>query len=297
MSGQGDITKKPFVAFYVVAHPDDWFYFANTCISDAQEADSFVIILMTAGDAGKLRWGETREHALRKTAVNLLLIKDGYSGPLDSFEEEAKHSTEGYSCFTVSSTNMSVKIYTFRLPDGNIDGNGFPLTKYQSLQKCYQDKVTIQQQELRHPKEGHTLFTVKEYQYDELVSKVKEIVVKECKKNGIQDFEDVLINSTHPKEGEHADHRIVGRLSLDVSKILGCKVCLWDDYRDAEHDPNLDTFTIVGKGLLLGAYTSAIHTHDPLTFGSDGISSWKWLCYNVKLFEGKGADYEEEKVN
>jgi hypothetical protein len=78
---------------------------------------------------------------------------------------------------------------------------------------------------------------------------------------------------------------------------LDCHVTLWADYSDSAHEANLDSYTTVGKGLLLGAYTSAIHEQNPLAFGSDGTSSWKWLCYNEALYQGKGRDYQEEAAS
>eukprot|EP01126_Amoeba_proteus_P005285 TRINITY_DN1174_c0_g1_i9.p1 TRINITY_DN1174_c0_g1~~TRINITY_DN1174_c0_g1_i9.p1 ORF type:complete len:260 (+),score=28.53 TRINITY_DN1174_c0_g1_i9:269-1048(+) len=232
-----------------------------------------------------------REYALCKTAINLLLINDGYEGPLNSFSQEADDYDEGYSTFTARSNTMTVRIYTFRLPDGNIDGSGFQVNRHQSLHKCYEGAIIINQHHFQNCESKRSTSKPREYNFDELVKMICEIVQSECHDFGIKDIESVVINTTHPTRGCHSDHRVVGRLSLLVAKELKCFVKMWADYTDADHASNLDPYTIIGKGLLLGAYTSAIHDINPFAFGSDGVSSWKWCSYNEVLFFGRGSEY------
>lgn len=44
---------------------------------------------------------------------------------------------------------MTVRLYTFRLPDGNINGDGFDKTGHQSLHKCLLNGTPIRQLKLR----------------------------------------------------------------------------------------------------------------------------------------------------
>eukprot|EP01126_Amoeba_proteus_P005283 TRINITY_DN1174_c0_g1_i7.p1 TRINITY_DN1174_c0_g1~~TRINITY_DN1174_c0_g1_i7.p1 ORF type:complete len:255 (+),score=22.66 TRINITY_DN1174_c0_g1_i7:269-1033(+) len=160
-----------------------------------------------------------REYALCKTAINLLLINDGYEGPLNSFSQEADDYDEGYSTFTARSNTMTVRIYTFRLPDGNIDGSGFQVNRHQSLHKCYEGAIIINQHHFQNCESKRSTSKPREYNFDELVKMICEIVQSECHDFGIKDIESVVINTTHPTRGCHSDHRVVGRLSLLVAKV------------------------------------------------------------------------------
>jgi hypothetical protein len=159
-----------------------------------------------------------REAALRKTAINLLLINDGYEGPLDSFEEDTDESLDGPSRFFLSSSRMSVKIFAFRLPDGNLDGSGFEMTERQSLLGVLEGGRRIRQQDLSEFPGKEEKFTGKEYGWEELKGAVREIVEAEAREQG-EDVKNLVINSTHPVKGEHSDHRVAGKISLEVAKV------------------------------------------------------------------------------
>jgi len=113
------------LAFYVSAHQDDWQLFrGQQAYTDlASSAKKVVFIYMTAGDAGQTNgfWEAREQGAL--AAVRESLPDAPMTISIAGFKG---HPILRYTC------RNSVS-YFFRLPDGNIHGNGFLAYHNQSL--------------------------------------------------------------------------------------------------------------------------------------------------------------------
>ncbi|HEX3682020.1 MAG TPA: PIG-L family deacetylase [Bryobacteraceae bacterium] len=111
------------VCLYVVAHQDDWQLFhGQQAFADLQETGNRVVfIYTTAGDAGRTDgWWQARE----------LGALAAQGAPLANLETVAinGHSVSLHEAGSFAS-------YHLRLPDGNVDGSGFPSTGNVSLEK------------------------------------------------------------------------------------------------------------------------------------------------------------------
>lgn len=116
------------LCYYVVAHQDDWqLFYGQQAFSDLAEADARVVfIYTTAGDAGESEewWWAREQGALAAQALpggcslpqhpDAVLIND--------------HRIAAYDSGSVISYHM-------RLPDGNVNGDGFEKTSNVSLEK------------------------------------------------------------------------------------------------------------------------------------------------------------------
>ncbi|HTD80638.1 MAG TPA: hypothetical protein VK723_00665 [Thermoplasmata archaeon] len=119
---------------YVHAHEDDWQLFESpNTYYDYQAGHHLLFIYVTAGDAGNGvgYWG-AREQA--SEASLQWLIGTTFSGT--SAFETVCYTDTSFVCHDVwrYTLNRTVSFY-MRLPDGNSDGNGFPSTGFQSLEK------------------------------------------------------------------------------------------------------------------------------------------------------------------
>jgi hypothetical protein len=117
----------PDTVFYVNAHADDALFFRGEGLyTDLHTPEvKTVHVLVTAGDAGRTDgWWETRETALLEATAGTLT-----PGPVTSARVTVNgHRVQRY-------TAPTWVVYALRLPDGNLDGNGFPATGNRSLTK------------------------------------------------------------------------------------------------------------------------------------------------------------------
>ena len=115
---------------YIVAHADDWQLFMQPpAHSDLVEPGcKTVIIIVTAGEAGmgEQFWRAREEGS--KSSVRFCLAPHG---AID--EAPGSKQIDGHMIGVWSANNTIT--YFLRLPDGNLDGNGFEASGFQSLTK------------------------------------------------------------------------------------------------------------------------------------------------------------------
>lgn len=118
------------VSFYIIAHADDWQIFMQPNIyNDLIASDcKIVIIITTAGDAGfdNIFWSAREEGT--KSSIRFAVAPHKEIIELSGKREINQHT------ISFCSLNNSTT-YFLRLPDGNIDGNGFPSKNNHSLTK------------------------------------------------------------------------------------------------------------------------------------------------------------------
>jgi LmbE family N-acetylglucosaminyl deacetylase len=121
------------VVFFVSAHPDDALLFRGDVLyGDLHIPDYRVVhIVVTAGDAGRTDgWWQVRESgavdALRATTAPDLV----QGGKVDiNGMPVSLYETSYWAC------------YCLRLPDGGLDGNGFPATENRSLSRLQAGQI------------------------------------------------------------------------------------------------------------------------------------------------------------
>ncbi|KAL4951407.1 putative deacetylase LmbE-like domain-containing protein [Aspergillus filifer] len=170
----------------IVAHQDDDLLFLSPDLLHYIQINHEVrTVFLTAGDAGREAsyWQDREEgvrtaYALMSDSPNSWAQKDagipGHKAPL--FELE---------------TNPSVSLVFLRLPDGDLEGQGFEVTGGESLQKLWEGKITSIQ----------TVSGSSSYNKDELIDSLVHL---------ISDFHPERVHTLdyvhHYGDGDHSDH-------------------------------------------------------------------------------------------
>jgi LmbE family N-acetylglucosaminyl deacetylase len=116
----------------IVAHQDDDILFMNPDLYHQLQAGACVrSVYLTAGDAGggQLYW-LGREEGSKAAYASMLGIKDP-----QWVSRTVKLSNTSYVTIAKLKNNTQVTLVFLHLPDGNIDGQGFKATKFESLVK------------------------------------------------------------------------------------------------------------------------------------------------------------------
>jgi hypothetical protein len=130
---------------YVSAHPDDWQLFMNpNAYHDLQNTENKVIFLhTTAGDAGS-GTGNTSYYLAREEgslrAIRFLCNSINYELRQGNQMNGTQVIINGHSLLRYSYANAVV--YFLRLPDGNFNGEGYPLHNHSSLKHFYEGSGT-----------------------------------------------------------------------------------------------------------------------------------------------------------
>lgn len=124
------------VSFYIVAHADDWqlFMYPNVYNDIMADSNKTVFIITTAGDAGrKENYWLAREEGAKSSLRYCLASSKCFA------QSEGRKVFNGHSVYYWCADNAA--IYFMRLPDGNLDGSGFPLYNFQSTSKLKSGKI------------------------------------------------------------------------------------------------------------------------------------------------------------
>ena len=123
--------------FNVVAHEDDDLLFMNPTLDhDIAAGDCVRTVYLTSGDDGRgYDYLLQRQHG-SEAAYDTML------GTPQDWVAERQSIAANTSILTVTpSNNPRVSLIFLRLPDGNLNGNGFAATQYQSLQKLWDGAI------------------------------------------------------------------------------------------------------------------------------------------------------------
>ncbi|CAN5257268.1 hypothetical protein BH11BAC5_BH11BAC5_20470 [soil metagenome] len=241
------------VAFYIVAHADDWqlFFYPDVAKEFYTSNCKVVFIITTAGDAGmgEQFWRAREEGS--KSSIRFCLA------PFSAIEE-----TIGWRTVNGHAVNRSVinntTSYFLRLPDGNLDGRGFASTGYNTL-ATLEHGITTQ------------IETVdKSALYDgwlDLVATLEAIIQIETEKkvNGILSY---LNPCTSSNPNDHPDHASTGRAIQAMSIVHTLHQQLFTGYNLPNCGDLLKHNDVFWKAGMMAAYEKAV-------FDSCGYSTLK----------------------
>ena len=128
---------------FVAAHPDDWQLFMNPnayhAVADSNQ--TVIFLHLTAGDAGlamENKYTLAREEGSKRAIrfmVNAAWPKNRLGSDMDEkWKPIGEHQILSYSYRNTAS-------YFLRLPDGYVDGSGYPVHNFHSLQKLMDGEV------------------------------------------------------------------------------------------------------------------------------------------------------------
>jgi len=226
--------KPDKVSFYFAAHEDDWQLFMNpSAFQDVLDgASKTVFVHVTAGDAGlgtgqgnrKRPYYLARENGAQE-AVRFMADTDHEP----SVRNESSAMVNAHRIFRIAYRNTVS--YFLRVPDGNIKGEGFADTGFQSLLRLHKGAIAKMT-----AVDGST-----EYRgWDDLVRTVRAIVDAERGRASL-----VQINVAETDQAinpdDHADHLMTAQAALDAVKDMACvRRVSYVDYASAKLPENLN---------------------------------------------------------
>jgi hypothetical protein len=250
------------ISVFVMAHADDCQLFMQpqmfTNLTDEKRKNVFIIT--TAGDAGfEEKFWKAREEGM-KSSVRFCLATLG-----EIVETTGSEQFNGH-LISFCKINNSI-VYFLRLPDGNLDNEGFASTNYQSLQKLRNEKISS-----ITAIDKSTSYTA----WQDLQNTLKEIILFES--SGISRR---LLHYLNPDESknvhDHADHINTGHALQMIHSSDGFEKKLFNGYCTADHPKNLDSKELFWKAAMFAAYEKAVFDAGGYsTLREDTIQYCKW---------------------
>jgi hypothetical protein len=241
------------VAFYIVAHADDWqlFFYPDLAKEFHTSNCKVVFIITTAGDAGMgEHFWQAREEG-SKSSIRFCLA------PFSAIEETVGLRTVNGHAINCSVINNTTS-YFLRLPDGNLDGSGFASTGYNTLATFERGKTTHIE-----TVDGGAVYNG----WLDLVSTIESIIHIETEKKIV-----AVLNYLNPCQlsnpNDHADHASTGRAIQAMQAEHTFHQRLFTGYNLPNCGNLLEHNDIFWKAGMMAAYEKAV-------FDSCGYSTFK----------------------
>lgn len=241
------LKSQPITSVYVSAHPDDWQLFMNpNAYLDIKKSNKVIFIHMTAGDVGLGQQNlflAREEGSLRAIRFLSNIANDG--NIMGSYIEDTRVMFNGHQL--IRKPYYNTVSYFLRLPDGNLDGTGFPKNHFFSLEKFYKKNIPY----LKSIDGNNTYFGL-----GDLQKTLEKIIAFESEKT-----KEVIINipddSCVYNPGDHSDHIYSSKLfqSIDINKaqyrlyqgyVTGAKK---QNINNKEHAINVGTWGATSSGM------------------------------------------------
>lgn len=221
------------VAFYFVAHEDDWQLFMNpSAFYDVLDAATrTVFIHLTAGDAGLGTNTGGRKHpyyAARENGVeNAIRFMADSDNRAPGETGVSMPAFSGRQIRRVSYRNTAA--YFLRLPDGGTEGDGYAGTGHQSLQRLAQGQIRA-----LTAIDGSASYA----SWSDLTATLRGIVDTE---SGQAPAIHLHVPETDSKlnPGDHPDHYMTARVALDATEGLNAHRVHYVGYSSAKSPENL----------------------------------------------------------
>ena len=123
-------------SMYVVAHEDDSILFQNPDLQrDISNGRCVQAVFLTAGDSDQtFAYWSSRENGVKAAYAQMAGLANTWT------QSDAGISGHPIPVFTLQA-RPTISVVFLRLPDGNLDGSGFPHYNNQSLQKLWQGSI------------------------------------------------------------------------------------------------------------------------------------------------------------
>ena len=246
MEKVAQIVPKQFdrVAFYVVAHADDWqlFMYPNVYKDLVSPRCKTVFIITTAGDGGmdKKFWMSREEGS--KSSIRFCLAP--YTNIAEKSGDDIFNKHPVHHC----SINNTIT-YFLRLPDGNLNGNGHELGNFESLTKLQtgqSDTIAAIDQSTTYKN------------WDDLITTIESIIHFEK-----GDLNTCSINYPNPdarlNPGDHPDHIATGYALQQLSFIKQLHQFLFVGYDTRNTAAQLSTSEVFYKTAMFAVYDKAVY--------------------------------------
>lgn len=244
---------------YVCAHPDDCFLFMSPNIYDdiTKDADNAVIIYLTSGDAGLTfdKDGASTPYPIVREMASI--DATGWAADVGQVPIQAQQKTEEVTIHGHIINRISyvhTVSYFLRLPDGNMDGNGFERYGYQSMQKLKSGDISA-----LTPIDGHVPYAG----WQDLVAVLSGILSRETtgEKNVTLHIAEPDVTKNY---NDHSDHTtgasaMMEALTQEAGKCY--RIYKHIDYSITEKTPNLEGIGLQNKSALFAVLTATQRHH------------------------------------
>ncbi len=257
------------ISFYIVAHADDWQLFMQpNAYNDLVAANSKVIfIITTAGDAGAgEKYWRAREEGC-KSSVRFCLA------PLANFAETS--GTNDLNTHTIHywlANNASC--YFLRLPDGNLDANGFSSLGYQSLHKFCEGLIST-----ITAADNSTTYN----SWQDFCSTLQSIILHESEGKS-----NILVNYLNPDAGknpnDHPDHIATGQAIQAMTILSGLQQALFVGYSVGDDQEKLHPKDLFWKAGMFAAYEKAVFDESGYSTLKEGVDIYLRWCLSAANF-------------
>jgi LmbE family N-acetylglucosaminyl deacetylase len=248
----------------VVAHEDDDLLFMSPpLLQFIERGDSITTLFLTAGDDGlAAAYWQGREAGAKAAYASMI------GGTVTWTDTTAAPGTGVVGLARSTASRGSVDLLFVRLPDGNVDGSGFPSTGHVSLQKLLAGAITTMT----------TVDGVRSYSAAELRSSVAGVVT-ECAPDLVM-LQDFIHADAGPSWSDHADHLAGSVFAFWAVAQAGVHavVTAWEGYQAGSSQlPNIANASLLAaKRATFAAY----YAHDDMVVptAADWASSYgAWL--------------------
>ena len=265
------MTGKTFnkVSFYIVAHADDWQLFMQpNAYNDIVAFNTKVVfIITTAGDAGfeKTYWA-AREQGL-KSSIRFCMA------PVTKIvESTGMKNFDGHIVEYWSANNVTC--YFLRLPDGNLDGTGFPLYNHQSLLSFREERIkTI----------AAVDYSTTYRSWSDVIMVLQTIITSE-----VEELSKVVINYLNPNSSlnpdDHIDHIMTGKAVQNIESISSFHQSLFVGYSVDDKEKTMQLIDLFWKAGMFAAYEKAVYDNSGYSTLKETIQTYMRWCLSSANF-------------
>lgn len=233
------------VAFYIVAHQDDWqLFMGSDAYDDAQKPNRKVVfVCITAGQG----WSTGSAYWQGREAGAVAAMQAAVDGSPASPRPLVGVSTTVAGHSVVAYHYKQATSYFLRLPDGKTDGSGFASTTNQSLRKLRAGTDSLVSVDR----------TTTYRNWSELVGTLRTLLQQEAAGARSITVHCPDASSTH-NPGDHSDHVFSGRLAQGASAVLECQVVQHVGYDSQLRAKNLSSVQEAHQRMLYAANCQAM---------------------------------------
>ncbi len=226
------VLAQETVAFYFAAHEDDWQLFMSpNAYRDAQSAFTKVVfVYLTAGDwgAGVGNAGRSQPYYLARengAKLSVMFIANAANNPVTPTDSETSIAGHTIKRWIYGPTIS----YFLRLPDGNMDGNGYDSTGLQSLRRLHEGGVAAMT-----AIDGSTTYRG----WADLTRTLRDLIDRE-RGQATKVWVNVPDTDVSKNPGDHSDHQQMAGGVLEAVRGLSCiGMTFYLDYVVASLDEN-----------------------------------------------------------
>jgi len=262
------------VSFSFQAHQDDWqLFMSSKIVEDLNNGGKVVFVTLTAGDAscGACTYGVIPFYLARETgSVRSSKFAADLAGGIPSPRPDSVRVTiNGHS--VVKYVYKNTVNYFFRLPDGNLDGNGFPNTGNNSLRKLKLGLISS-----LSSIDGTNTFT----SWLDLTNTLKEIINTERGQDNQVWVNKASLDTLVYNQSDHLDH-IYTSIAVEetVSDMPWVGINEFLDYYSSALPPNLSFSDHANASAIFGVSVWGLHENTYTTNFEDGHKGWLPMDY------------------